>query len=67
MAILDGLSAEIKKKAPHAKVLFRPDNAPCYKLMEKIAKLSKLRFDLLRHLLYPPDLAPSDYRLFADM
>ncbi|GFX98852.1 histone-lysine N-methyltransferase SETMAR [Trichonephila clavipes] len=30
-------------------------------------KLNELRFELLSHLLYSPDLTPSDLRLFADL
>lgn len=31
-----------------------------------MAKLHELKFELLSHPLYSPDLAPSDYYLFAD-
>ena len=70
MALLDRLSAEIKKKRPHMqkkKMLFHQDNAPCHKSMKKMVKLNKLRFELLPHPPYSPDLAPSDYWLFADL
>ena len=46
----------MKKK----KVLFHQDNA-------KKAKLHELHFELLPHSPYSPDLAPSDYWLFADL
>ena len=29
--------------------------------------MAKLHFELLPHLLYSPDVAPSDYYLFADL
>ena len=32
-----------------------------------MAKLSELGYELLPHLPYSPDLAPSDYSLFADL
>ena len=32
-----------------------------------MAKLNKLHFELLPHLPYPLDLAPSNYRLFGDL
>ena len=32
-----------------------------------MAKLHELHFKLLLHQLYSPDLAPSNYRLFADL
>ena len=70
MALLDRLSAEIKKKRPHIqkkKVLFNQDNAPCHKSMKKMVKLNKLSLELLPRQPYSQDLAPSDYRLFADL
>ncbi|KOX70270.1 Histone-lysine N-methyltransferase SETMAR [Melipona quadrifasciata] len=47
--------------------LFRQDNAPCHKSMKTMVKLNKLRFELLLHPPHSPDLAPSDYWLFADI
>ena len=35
--------------------------------MKTMAKLNELGFDLLPHPPYSPDLAPSDYWLFADL
>ncbi len=35
--------------------------------MKTMAKLNKLRFNLLPHQPYSPDLAPSYYWLFADL
>ena len=67
--LLDRLSAEIKKERPQMKmkkVLFHQDNAPCHKSMKTMAKLNELGFELLPHPPYSPDLAPSDYWLFAD-
>ena len=45
VALLDRLSAEIKKKRSHMqkkKVVFHQDNAPCYKSMKTMVKLNKL-------------------------
>ena len=70
MALLDRLSAEIKKKRPHMqkkKVLFHQNNAPCHKSMKTMVKLNELSFELLPHLPYSPDLAPSDYWLYVDL
>ena len=70
MALLDQLSVEIKKKRPHMKmkkVLLHEDNAPCHKSMKTMVKLNELSFELLPHPAYFPDLAPSDYWLFADL
>ena len=70
MALLDRLSAEIKEKRLHMqkkKVLFHQDNAPCHKSMKTMVKLNELSFDLLPYPPSSPDLAPSDYWLFADL
>ena len=70
ITLLDRLSAEIKKKRPHMqkkKVLFHQDNAPWHKSMKMMVKLNELSFELLPHPPYSPDLAPSDYWLFADL
>ena len=49
------------------KVLFHQDNAPCHKSMKTMIKLNELSFELLPHPPFTPDLAPSDYWLFADL
>ena len=61
---------KIAKKQPlmkKKKVLFNQENAPCHKLIVMMAKLHELHFKLLLHPPYSPDLAPSDYWLFADL
>ena len=63
MALLNRLSAEIKKKRPHMqkeKVLFHQDNAPCRKSMKTMVKLNELSFEFLPHPPYSPDLARGD-------
>ena len=68
--LLERLKAEIAEKRPHLakkKILFHQDNAPCHKSMKTMAKLHELCFELLPHPPYSPDLAPSDYWLFADL
>lgn len=70
IALLERLKDEIGKKRPHMarkKVLFHQDNAPCHKSMQTMAKLYELGYELLPHPPYSPDLAPSDYFLFADL
>ena len=70
VALLERLKTEIAKKRPHMKkkkVLFHQDNAPCHKSLVTMAKLHELGFELLPHPPYSPDLAPSDYWLFADL
>ena len=49
------------------KVFFHQDNALCPKSIAMMAKLHELLFKLLPHPPYSPDLAPSDYWLFADL
>ena len=53
----------MKKK----KVLFHQDNAPCHKSIAMMVKLHKLHFELLQQPPYSPDLALSNYWLFADL
>ena len=53
----------MKKK----KVLFHQDNAVCHKSIATMAKLHERHFELFPHPLCSPDLAPSDYYLFADL
>ena len=48
-------------------VLFHQDNALCHKSIATMAKLHELHFELLLHPPYSPDLAPSNYWLFADL
>ena len=49
------------------KPLFQQDNAPVHKSMKTMVKLNDLRFELLPHPPYSPDMAPSDFYLFADL
>ena len=70
IALLDRLEDAIKKKRPHMakkKPLFQQDNAPVHKSMKTMVKLNDLRFELLPHTPYSPDLAPSDFYLFTDL
>lgn len=66
-ALLDRLDTEIKAKRPHMakkKVLFHQDNAPAHSARDTTDKLKELRYELVPHPPYSPDLAPSDYFLF---
>ena len=49
------------------KVQFYIDNEPWHKSMKTMVKLNELCFELLPHPSYSPNLAPSDYWLFADL
>lgn len=68
--LLDRFDADLKQKRPHLakkKVLFHQDNAPAHKCAVAMAKLYELRYELVPHPPYSPDLAPSDYYLFPDL
>jgi [histone H3]-lysine36 N-dimethyltransferase SETMAR len=66
IAFLERLNDEIKKKHSHLKkkkVLF----TPVHKSVKTTAKLHELGYELLPYPPYSPDLAPSDFFLFADL
>ncbi|XP_011066981.1 PREDICTED: histone-lysine N-methyltransferase SETMAR-like [Acromyrmex echinatior] len=66
-ALLDKLNDEIKKKRPHMakkKVLYHHASAPLNTSLKAMVKLNQLRFELVAHPPYSPDLTPSDYYLF---
>jgi histone-lysine N-methyltransferase SETMAR len=68
--LLQRLSDEIKEKRPHLakkKVLFHHDNAPVHTSVIAVAKINELKFQLLPHAPYSPDLAPSDEFLFPNL
>ena len=70
IALLERSKTEVVKKRPHMarkKILFHQDNAPCHKSLRTMAKLCELGFELLPQPSYSPDLAPSDYWLFAQL
>ena len=58
-----------QKTATHEeeKILFHQDNALGHKSIVTMAKSHELGFELLPHPPYSPNLAPSDYYLFADL
>jgi len=69
-ALFDKLNDEIKKKRLHMakkKVLYHHDNAPSHTSLKAMAKLDQLRFELVAHPPYSPDLVPSDYYLFPNL
>ena len=70
IALLVHLKEEIAKKTAtneEEKMLFHQNKTLCHKLIAKIAKLHESHFELLPHPPYSPDLAPSNYWLFADL
>lgn len=69
-SLLDQLNEKLKEKRPHLarkKVLFHHDNAPAHSSAIATAKLVELRFEILPHAPYSPDLAPFDFFLFPNM
>lgn len=69
-SLLDKLNDAIQAKRPHLakkKVLFHQDNAPAHTSRVVAAKLHDLRFEVVPHAPYSPDLAPSDYFLFPNL
>jgi len=68
--LLGRFDAELMRKRPHLakkKVLFHHDNAPAHSSAIAITKLVELRYELLPHPPYSPDLAPCDFFLFPNM
>ena len=68
--LLHQLSEKISEKRPHLakkKILFHQDNAPVHTSARAMAKIRELKFELLPHAPYSPDLAPSDYFLFPNL
>ena len=68
--LLDRCDAAIKTKRPHLarkKILFHQDNAPAHKAVEIMTKLTELKYELLPHTPYSPNLAPCNYYLFPDL
>ena len=49
------------------KVLFHNDNAQVHSNHGAQQKLNELRFELLSHPAYSPDLVPSDFHLFQQV
>lgn len=69
-SLLDRLNDEIKTKRPHLqkkKILFHRDNAPSHRSAVAMAKIHELRYEMLPHPAYSPDLAPCDFHLFPDL
>ena len=66
-SLLDKLNAEFADKRPYLqrkKILFHQDNTTSHTSAVAMTKINELRFDLLDHPPYSPDLVPSDLFLF---
>ncbi|GFW08079.1 mariner Mos1 transposase [Trichonephila clavipes] len=69
-SLLDKLKAELAEKLPHLqkkKILFHQNNVLSYTSAVAMAKIYELRFELLDHPPYSPNLAPSDFFLFPHL
>ncbi|GFW82721.1 histone-lysine N-methyltransferase SETMAR [Trichonephila clavipes] len=69
-SLFDKLKAELAGKQPHLqkkKILFHQDNLPSHTSAVAMAKIHELRFELLDHPPYSPDLAPSNFFLFPHL
>jgi len=68
--LLDRFDIALKEKRPRLarkKVLFHHDNAPAHTSAVAVAKLVQLRYEVLPHPPYSPDLAPCDFFLFPSL
>ena len=63
----EGINQKKTATNEEKKMLFHQNNALCHKSIAPMAKLYELLFKLLLHIPYSPDLAPSNYWLFADL
>ena len=65
--LLQRLDQDVKNKRPHLakkKVLFDQDNAPAHRSAITMMKLHELKYIIIPHLPYFPDLALCDFLLF---
>lgn len=68
--LLTSLDKKIREKRPglqKKKIIFHQDNAPAHKSVLAMGKLRDLKYELLEHPPYSPDLAPSDFHLFPKL
>ena len=68
--LLDQLQEKISDKRPGLamkKVVCHQDNTRSHTCIIPLAKIHELRYKLLSHLPYSPDLVPSDFHLFPKL
>lgn len=68
--LLDQLQQNIQRKRPDLSpnnIIFHHDNARAHTCVTAMAKIIELKYDLLPHPPYSPDLAPSDFHLFPKL
>lgn len=69
-SLLDKPKSEITEKGPHLpkrKILFHQYNRSCHTSAVARVKIFELRFELLNHPPYSPDLSPSDFFSFPHL
>lgn len=54
-------------RGKHSKVILQHDNAPAHTASVVTNTIKELGWEILPHPPYSPDLAPSDYHLFASL
>ncbi|KAF8795347.1 Mariner Mos1 transposase like protein [Argiope bruennichi] len=68
--LLDKLHSKFKEKRPgfsKKKVLFHYANAPIHKVVIVMGKLHELKFEILAHSPYSPDVVSLDNNLFPNL
>jgi histone-lysine N-methyltransferase SETMAR len=68
--LLTRLDEKVREKRPGLQkknIIFHQDNAPAHKIVLAMGKLRDLHYELLKHPIYSPDLAPSDFFLFPKL
>ena len=65
--LTENFDIKVRKSLAKEKVLFHLDNAPVHTSVIAIAKINEVKFTLLPHAPYLPNLAPSDYFLFPNL
>ncbi|CAK9819145.1 Mariner Mos1 transposase [Anthophora quadrimaculata] len=68
--LLDQLDAKIREKRPALKkkrIIFHQNNGRAHTSVLAMAKFNELKYELLEHPVYSPDLAPSGYYLFPNL
>ena len=66
----DHLQPAVRRKRPgllKKDVILRHDNAPPHRARQTVQKIEEMGWELLQHLPYSPDLAPSDFHLFEPL
>ena len=68
---LTRLDAAIREKCPvlanRKGVIFHHDNARPHVAQQTLRKMKELKWEILQHPPYPPDIAPSDFHLFRSL